>query len=457
MEIDITKEKERFSSFLADEDNTNIIFSGIFGIGKTYFIHKFFDNHNDYIPVYLTPVQYSVSSNEDIFEYIKVDILFELMKADVEFEKTNFSFSACTQMYIMENIDRLVVNLFEKSEKLKYGTDIISAFFKLKIKLEKYKKDLNYDQNKDALSFLSSNKEKIGSIYEDNAITELIRGLVESLKGKGKQIILVIDDLDRIDPEHIFRILNILSVHENFYGCKEENKFGFDKTIIVCDIVNIRNIFASKYGINVDFNGYVDKFYSKEVFNFDNSSEIIKATSSVLLSIKHNMIDINNSNCLAYQACGILLNLLIKNNRLNIRSLFKQYDKTFDNQRKIIIGGESDNASSYIFLNVFDFIKYLFPTAEDMGNSLLELKYFDLDLNTKSNILSVFIILSDCKNNKFSQGDYFAYDVNYRIGVIKHFGIANISYDKESLEKIKAVNLSEVIKSAFINYKELFS
>ena len=152
MEIDIKEEKERFSSFLAEERNTNIIFSGIFGIGKTYFIHKFFHNHNNYTPIYITPVQYSVSSNEDIFEYIKVDILFELMNAGVNLEKTNFSFSACTQMYIMENIDRLVVSFFKKAEKLKYGTDIIPSFFKLKNKLEKYKNDLNTDQNKEALS-----------------------------------------------------------------------------------------------------------------------------------------------------------------------------------------------------------------------------------------------------------------------------------------------------------------
>lgn len=459
MEIDITKEKKRFSLFLAEEDNTNIIFSGIFGIGKTYFIHKFFDNYSDYIPIYLTPVQYSVSSNEDIFEYIKVDILFELMKRKVDFEKTDFSFSACTQMYIMENIDRLIISLLARAEKLKYGTDIISSFSKLKTKLEKYKNDLNTDQHKDVLSFLSSNKEKIGSIYEDNAITELIRALVGSLKREDKQIILVIDDLDRIDPEHIFRILNILSVHENFYGLTEESKFGFDKTILICDIVNVRNIYAAKYGVNVDFNGYVDKFYSKEVFNFDNTYEIIKSISSVLLSVKHNSldIDINDSNCLAYQACDVLLNIFIKNNKLNIRSLFKKYYKTFDNQRKITIGGKSDFASNYIYLNVFDFIRSLFSTFEDMEKSFIELKNFDLDINAKNNILSVFIILSDCQNNKFASGDHCAYDVKYNIGSIAHLGIANLSLDKESCEKIRVINLSEVIKSAFSNYKKLFS
>ena len=90
-----------------------------------------------------------------------------------------------------------------------------------------------------------------------------------------KKVILVIDDLDRIDPEHIFRILNILSVHNDFEN-QQEHKFGFDKTILVCDIANIRNIYRAKYGINVDFNGYIDKFYSKEIYYFHNEEAIYK-------------------------------------------------------------------------------------------------------------------------------------------------------------------------------------
>ena len=48
---------------------------------------------------------------------------------------------------------------------------------------------------------------------------------LEEIRNKKKNV-LVIDDLDRIDPEHIFRILNILSVHNNHFD--SENKFSFD-------------------------------------------------------------------------------------------------------------------------------------------------------------------------------------------------------------------------------------
>ena len=85
MEISIKSEITRFYDFINQEDNTNIIFSGKFGIGKTYFINKFFEKHKDeFTYLYLSPVNYSIASNEDIFEYIKVDILLQL------FEKNNY-------------------------------------------------------------------------------------------------------------------------------------------------------------------------------------------------------------------------------------------------------------------------------------------------------------------------------------------------------------------------------
>lgn len=41
MEISISKETERFADFLKQKDNENIIFSGAFGIGKSYFLNNF--------------------------------------------------------------------------------------------------------------------------------------------------------------------------------------------------------------------------------------------------------------------------------------------------------------------------------------------------------------------------------------------------------------------------------
>ena len=81
MEISISEEIERFADFLKQKDNENIIFSGAFGIGKSYFLNIFFNQHKDkYTGIYLTPINYSVANNEDIFEYIKVDTSVSMRK-----------------------------------------------------------------------------------------------------------------------------------------------------------------------------------------------------------------------------------------------------------------------------------------------------------------------------------------------------------------------------------------
>ncbi len=84
------------------------------------------------------------------------------------------------------------------------------------------------------------------------------------------------DDFDRIDPEHVFRILNIFAAYfdDNLYNGKGKlNKFGFDKIIIVCDYNNLKSIFHHKYGSKTDFGGYINQFYSKKPFEVKNIVE----------------------------------------------------------------------------------------------------------------------------------------------------------------------------------------
>ena len=61
-----------------------------------------------------------------------------------------------------------------------------------------------------------------GCIYEEDGYTKLIRMAIEwisqdhSLNGeerKAKKPVLIIEDLDRLDPKHLFRILNVVSAH----------------------------------------------------------------------------------------------------------------------------------------------------------------------------------------------------------------------------------------------------
>jgi hypothetical protein len=70
--IPIDKIKSDFQSFVTPEHNRRIIFSGPFGIGKTYFLNEFFkEKEDEYFSIFLRPVNYSLLSNEDIFKLLK--------------------------------------------------------------------------------------------------------------------------------------------------------------------------------------------------------------------------------------------------------------------------------------------------------------------------------------------------------------------------------------------------
>jgi hypothetical protein len=112
-------------------------------------------------------------------------------------------------------------------------------------------------------------------LFEESALTQLIEKIVEQVKvpigndGELKKVVLVIEDLDRIDPEHIFRILNVFSAHFDTRYNGGGNRFGIDTIVAVCDEENLRNLFAHRYGGNVDYNGYIDKFFSVAIFPFN--------------------------------------------------------------------------------------------------------------------------------------------------------------------------------------------
>ena len=66
------------------ENESRIIFSAKFGDGKSYFLNEFMkiydEKVNDYYFITLHPVNYVVEENRDVIEYIKRDILFQLIK-----------------------------------------------------------------------------------------------------------------------------------------------------------------------------------------------------------------------------------------------------------------------------------------------------------------------------------------------------------------------------------------
>ena len=80
--IDISQNIQDFKQVF--ENESRIIFSAKFGDGKSYFLNEFIKSYdekkNDYYFITLHPVNYVVEENRDVIEYIKRDILFQLIK-----------------------------------------------------------------------------------------------------------------------------------------------------------------------------------------------------------------------------------------------------------------------------------------------------------------------------------------------------------------------------------------
>lgn len=451
MKINIATESQRFLDFMNEENNNNIIFSGIYGIGKSYFINNFFNEKHEgkYFTLFITPVNYSVASNEDIFEYIKADILLQLLeKSDCNLIDIDISSSVAAFYYIKNNLNDIIANIFSVAEKICFNTDIFSQLLALKQKIQQFQKDNSISENKEIESFINEITQKKGSIYESNFITQIIQSIITKIKTE-KEVVLVIDDLDRIDPEHIFRILNVLSAHEDFGGIKE-HKFNIDKTILVCDIENVRKIFHSRYGADVDFSGYIDKFYSKEIFHFDNLTEIVSCITTQIFHFKEDLgYAIQNritENCFIF-----ILKSLIKYNLINIRTLEKmQFDYCINN--KIVkLKGERFVTINSPSLVIFELLRRVIGSKDLLKSMLLRLSYNKVGTTSDDYIIVAFVILADLENNNLKKGISFNYKgIEYSIGSLDKSLIIDTNRLSFSSDNI---NCFEILYEAYLNYQ----
>lgn len=457
MEISIEKETQRFFNFIQEEGNNNIIFSGIYGIGKSYFINNFFNKrYNDkYIPIFLTPVNYSVANNEDIFEYIKTDILLQLLeKLPCDLDNCQISTSVATYYYIKNHVNTIIGNILSTAEKICFQTDILERLFRLMGNIKEFQEKNSKNENKEIEKFINELSQKKGSIYESNIITQIIQTIISNAKEGNnkeenkKEAVLIIDDLDRIDPEHIFRILNILSAHDDFCNT-HEHKFKFDKTILVCDIENIRKIFHAKYGTDVDFSGYIDKFYSKEIFHFNNVDEIAKCIAEQVMHIKNNPELSKNGHYAYFNLVFILRNFLYYN-LINIRTIEK-FNFNYECNKSILLKKEKFWINNSSALIIFEFLRRISGSSDSLKSKLLRLSeykntYNDGEMNY---IPESFIILADLPNNKLENNNFLYKGINYTIGTYKEKLLAHIKQNSYEIQ----VNLFELIYDAYLNYQ----
>lgn len=282
--IDISQNIQDFKQVF--ENESRIIFSARFGDGKSYFLKEFMksyeDKKNDYYFITLHPVNYVVEENRDVIEYIKRDILFQLIKDDRVYDfKEGYDkiFDAvCNKESLLKLADFAasiipVEGIKDVYEGLKGLTSTIRKKYKVQDVLHV------------ADDYLNGFYGKMGSISECDAFTCLIQKSLMQTKAKS---VLIIEDLDRIDPAHLFRIMNVLSsqVDNPYYSeVPNGNKFGFDKIILVMDYEIARHLFHHFYGKEANYEGYMNKFLNTLPYSYSIKEEAHRQVRQKILDI----------------------------------------------------------------------------------------------------------------------------------------------------------------------------
>lgn len=288
MKVPINKQLKEFRNHILANPRTFL--ASKFGDGKSYFLDEFKkENKDDFIFITLYPVNYQVASNEDIFNLIKRDILFQLMVQGLFEAPIEISDELALWGFIQNHNKSFLIDLLPymasvalPAEWIPLVSEVLktkNVFINLKQKFDEYKSKL-----KESEQLLEQFLDKVdGSfVYEEDFITSLIRKTIENnkeiwkKKGHQKQIVLIVEDLDRLDPAHLFRILNIFSAHIDYSyklmnrsdGTMVGNKFGFDNVVFVADFANVCKIFKHFYGEQTDFKGYIGKFLSSAPYEY---------------------------------------------------------------------------------------------------------------------------------------------------------------------------------------------
>lgn len=423
-----------FSHHLLIENNVRIIFSGKYGIGKTTFLKNFFKQpkfDNLYNVIHLFPVNYSILTNEDIFRYLKFDIIYDLLvnhgdKFQLEAKHFSYLDAETTPEFVLQNLPRIAASLLLLIPKMgKQYHELSKEVGDLAKKLKEYHISKGDDEMGLVNNYIEDFLKQEGEAYEFNVISQLIVKILEDIKLHETQLkknVLIIDDLDRIEPSHVFRIFNVFAAHFDERH-PNANKFGFDHILFVCDEVNIRAIFKNFYGHEVDFFGYIDKFYSHSVFHFDNSTNVVAIIEKIIDSFQLTPDTTDNIknyskiiNSINQHLIFILINLVL-NQSINLRSLFKFYEKSSIIRVRKVQNRSAVNWNVPIILAI-EFLTEIFGSLQQFREAVKSCSIkFDAsktidELDYKNYVGDLITILSNEKH-KFVDITYNIFDYQY--------------------------------------------
>lgn len=284
LNINVSEKVKDFVQYLDSTDR--IILSARFGDGKTHLLNALRNDemaNKEYEFFTIYPVNYSVAPNEDVFEYIKRDIIVQLNNQgflnNIKLERI------LGTIWSSKDIESILSLL---CTTIPYG-----KFFDKAIKLVSDKRKEKEEKLHAVDNYLSAFKAYKGSIYEEDCYTKIIQAAIRLIgkrqetdghKLKGKKPVLIIEDLDRLEPKHLFRILNVISAHmeDSHTPDKVGNKFGFHNIVLVMDYDVTKHIFHHFYGERACYEGYMSKFLSREPFRYSIQHEVVMKVGAKL-------------------------------------------------------------------------------------------------------------------------------------------------------------------------------
>lgn len=446
-EIDLREKIADFSQYLATTDR--IILSAKFGDGKTYFLNQLRQNEDlnkDFKFFTIYPVNYSVAKNEDVFEYIKRDIILQLNKEGL-LDKIDID-AVFDSLVSFDDVRAVVSFLLSFVAGGAFYDKIFNKFWEKKKEYEEKKHTAD--------KYLSSFTQKQGCIYEEDGYTLLVRNAIKWMKEdhamngpewKGKKAVLIIEDLDRLDPKHLFRILNVLSAHiDDTTPDTVTNKFGFSNIVLVMDYETTKFIFHHFYGQEACYEGYMSKFLSREPFRYSIRPYIavpLELDLSRKLGIRHAFISFSK--------------LWIRLNELSIRDLKKltQID-TQDSIRKSFFKYESMKFSTS--LPLFHLIIYMV----ECGMSVEEItEDFKPKINSQSRgelrtlcseyfslVYPLYAIMNKSEIKYFKYGaDNYSISLKKENDIITDISVTHAaSWDSADLIRIDELDIEDTIR-----------
>ena len=379
--IPIDSEVTTFSEYL--NNNCRGILSARFGDGKSFFLNEVKKQLSDkYLFLTIYPINYQVAENKDIFEYIKRDILLQiLMTSEIDFSDEKYGFSLRLWGFFNQNGKDLVSDIVSlvASSLANIPQDAIKVFRDNIAKFKNFSKEVGHSQSDSIESYLDEFASQKGGIYEFDPISRIIYQLITDIKeNSGKQVILVIEDMDRIDPAHIFRILNVFSAHWDMQDYSEQklahgnplNKYNFDKILLVCHFQNIKNIFHHLYGERTDFTGYIHKFSSSTPYEYSLNDVIeewilqkIPFSKDTFSAICERLVDLIMQK---YENCENIIT--------NIRHITHFLNQSNYNIRK-------ENIPPYSWQNGHNGFNYFISTYNQVTHLLCILENFEISID----------------------------------------------------------------------------